>query len=247
MLFQTKLFRSILVLASSVAVAQSLPDVDKGQALFETHCTLCHGINGKGSRGPSLTRAKLAKAPDDAALKKLIEGGLEPEMPGSWFLSEQDLTHLVSYVRSLGKIAPEPLVGDAARGSKIYAQNKCSACHIVAGQGSGFGPELTEIASRRSVSYLRDSITSPAAALPEGFLMIEAKLQSGQTIRGIRANEDPFTIQIKDAAGHFHSLRKSDITTLNKLRGQSPMPAYKMPVSDLDDLVTYIASLGAKP
>lgn len=105
MLIQTKLFRSILVLASSVAVAQSLPDVDKGQALFETHCTLCHGINGKGSRGPSLTRAKLAKAPDDAILKKLIEGGLEPEMPGSWFLSGQDLTHLASYVRSLGPVA----------------------------------------------------------------------------------------------------------------------------------------------
>jgi hypothetical protein len=31
-----------------------------GQTHFETHYVLCHGIGGKESRGPSLTRATLA-------------------------------------------------------------------------------------------------------------------------------------------------------------------------------------------
>ena len=241
-----RMFRLILLLTAGVAYAQSPPELAQGQALFETHCTLCHGVNGKGSRGPSLTKAKLAKAPDDAALKKLIENGLEPEMPGSWFLAEPDVAHLIVYVRSLGKIVSEPVVGNALHGASLYTRNKCSGCHIVAGEGSGFGPELTEIATRRSPSHLRESIVSPAATLPEGFLMIEVKTRAGRTVRGIRANEDPFTVQIKDANGHFHSFRKSELSTLNKLRGQSPMPAYKLSPTDLDDLVAYLASLGAK-
>ena len=240
------MFRLILLFTAGVAYAQSPPELAQGQALFETHCTLCHGVNGKGSRGPSLTKAMLAKAPDDAALKKVIENGLEPEMPGSWFLTEPDVANLIVYVRSLGKIAAEPIVGNALRGATRYSQNKCSTCHIVAGEGSGFGPELTGIATRRSPSHLRESIVSPAATLPEGFLMIDVKTQAGHTVRGIRANEDPFTIQIKDSSGRFHSFRKSELSTLNKLRGQSPMPAYKLSPTDLDDLVAYLASLGAK-
>ena len=82
------MFRLILQLTAGVTCAQSPPELAQGQALLETYCALCHGVNGKGSRGPSLTKSKLAKAADDAALKKLVENGLEPEMPGSWFLTE---------------------------------------------------------------------------------------------------------------------------------------------------------------
>ena len=145
------MFRLILLLTASVACAQSPPELAQGQAFFETHCALCHGVNGKGSRDPSLTKSKLAKAPDDAAPKKLIENGLEPEMPGSWFLAEPDVANLIAYVRSLGKIVSEPVVGNALHGASLYTQNKCSACHIMAGEGSGFGPELTEIASRAAL------------------------------------------------------------------------------------------------
>ena len=171
---------------------------------------------------------------------------MEPEMPGFWFLSEPDVAQLIVNVRSLGKIGSEPLVGNALHGATLYSQNKCSACHSVAGVGSGYGPELTEIATPSSPCHLRKSIVSPTATVPEGFLMIEVKTPAGRTVRGIRANEDPFTVQIKDASGHFHSFRKSELSTLNKLRGQSPMPAYKLSPTDLDDLVAYLASLGAK-
>jgi cytochrome c oxidase cbb3-type subunit III len=243
------ILRWILALTACAAFAQTSPgSAEQGRELFESHCALCHGIGGKGSRGPSLTRLRLARAPDDAALKKLIEDGIEPEMPSSWFLAEGDVANLVQYVRSLGKIAPEPVVGDAMRGEKIYAQNKCGACHIMAGQGTGFGPELTEIGTRRSVTHLRESIVKPGAAVPEGFLMVEAKTKAGQTIRGIRANEDSFTIQIRDSTGRFHSLRKSSLAELRKLRGQSPMPSYEsMASADVDDLVAYLVSRGVKP
>lgn len=237
----------IVMLLGCGAFAQSPPNAEKGKTLFETHCALCHGIGGMGSRGPSLTRAKLAKAPDDVALVKVITEGIEPDMPGAWFLAEQDVVNLIGYVRGLGKVAPEPIVGDPARGAGVYARNKCSSCHIVGGEGTSFGPELTEIGPRRSAAHLRESVVNPSAAVTEGFLLLEGKTKSGQTIRGLRANEDQFTVQIKDSAGRFHSLRKSDLAALNKLRGQSPMPAYSLPSAELNDLVAYLASLGVKP
>jgi hypothetical protein len=41
------------------------PDLSAGKRMFERHCSLCHGIDGKGGRGPNLNRAQLFRAPDD--------------------------------------------------------------------------------------------------------------------------------------------------------------------------------------
>ena len=61
---------------------------------------------------------------------------------------------------------------------------------------------------------------------------------------GIRANEDTFTIQIKDSGGRYHSLRKEELKDLRKLRGESPMPAFEgiLSAADMQDLVAYLAS-----
>ena len=72
---------------------------------------------------------------------------------------------------------------------------------------------------------------------------------AGAAIRGIRVNEDSFTIQLRDAAGRHHSFRKSELNSLARLEGQTPMPAYERRIAgaDLDDLVAYLAGLKGKP
>jgi cytochrome c oxidase cbb3-type subunit 3 len=84
--------------------------------------------------------------------------------------------------------------------------------------------------------------------MPEGFLLVEATTLAGDKIKGIRVNEDTFSIQIKDATGQFHSLSKQDLKELQKLRGETPMPSYEAVFNtyELDDLVAYLASLGKK-
>lgn len=43
------------------AAATGLPDVERGQALYENHCVACHGRNVHGRTGkPPLTHAELA-------------------------------------------------------------------------------------------------------------------------------------------------------------------------------------------
>lgn len=224
-------------------------DVAAGKVVFEGHCALCHGMDAGGGRGPSLRRAKLTHAADDDALKSLIENGIAPEMPPAWFLSPEEIANVAAYVRTLGNVPPEALPGDPARGKAIYARSGCSACHILAGEGSGYGPELTDVGARRGSSRLRETLQNPAKTIPEDFLLVEANTNSGQTIRGIRLNEDTFSIQLKDQLGRFHSFRKSELRELRKLRGETPMPAYASALSaaELDDLINFLASQKGKP
>ena len=225
------------------------PDLAAGKVIFEGHCALCHGIDGGGGRGPSLHRAKLTHAADDEALKSLIENGIPPEMPEAWFLSKEEITNVAAYVRAFGKVPPETLPGDPARGRVIYSRSGCSACHILSGEGTGYGPDLTEVGARRNSSRLRETLQNPAKTIPENFLFLEITTDSGQTIRGIRLNEDTFTIQLKDQQGRFYSFRKSDLRDLKKLRGETPMPAYASALSpaELDDLIHFLSAQRGQP
>jgi cytochrome c oxidase cbb3-type subunit 3 len=231
------------------APAPAAPQRGSGKFLFESHCALCHGIDGGGGRGPSLRRRKLVRGADKEALKFLIENGIPPEMPDAWFLSKGEIASVAAYVRTLSNAPPEVLPGDAVRGRAIYARSGCSACHILAGEGSGFGPDLTEVGVRRGSARLRETLENPAKTIPENFLLVETTADSGQTVRGIRLNEDTFSVQLNDQQGRIYSFRKSDLRNLKKLRGETPMPAYGSVFSsaELDDLVKFLAAQRGKP
>jgi cytochrome c oxidase cbb3-type subunit III len=235
------------LVAISALAQVATPDAAAGKKIFESQCALCHGQTGTGGRGPSLNRPKLAKAPDDEALWKVISTGIEPEMPGAWQLNPHEVYSVAAYVRSLGAIPPEVLPGDPARGGRVYLSKGCAGCHMIAGKGEGYGPELTDIGTRRNGTHLRQTILRPASLLPEDFLYVAA-VKNGATVRGIRVNEDSFNIQIKDARGQFHSFAKSDLKELRRLRNETPMPSYEGSIStaELDDLVAYLASLRGK-
>jgi putative heme-binding domain-containing protein len=228
---------------------QQLPSRDavRGKRLFIAHCAHCHGIDGRGGRGPNLAQRVLSRAPDKKALFQLIRDGVDGgEMPGFWQLSDNEVWRVVAFVRSLGAVPRVPLPGDASRGKQIYeAMGGCASCHIVKGQGTGYGPELTRVGAIRSAAYLRESLIHADAAVPEGFLMVRVRTQDGTEISGQRVNEDSFTIQIRDAKNQFHSFRKLSLTSLQKEFGKSPMPSYERSLSsaEIDDVVAYLASL----
>src|SRR6516225_7679167 len=96
----------------SQSPASKSPDLAAAKLIFESHCALCHGIDGGGGRGPSLGRPKLARAADDEALKSLIENGIPPEMPEAWFLSKEEIAGLAAYVVPLAPI-PYPSTSTA--------------------------------------------------------------------------------------------------------------------------------------
>jgi cytochrome c oxidase cbb3-type subunit 3 len=82
------------------------------------------------------------------------------------------------------------------------------------------------------------------------YLPVRIVTRQGREVRGIRVNEDAFTIQVRDAAGKFYSLRKSDLELLDKQAGKSIMPGFasRLTAPELTDLVAYLVSLrGTEP
>jgi hypothetical protein len=69
--------------------------------------------------------------------------------------------------------------------------------------------------------------------------------RDGERVRGVRKNEDEFSIQIMDTRERLQGYLKSNLTevTMDK---QSVMPTYgsdRLPDRDLDDLLRYLATL----
>jgi putative heme-binding domain-containing protein len=220
---------AMFVLAATAAGARQDPiatmtagDLDHGKRLYVGQCAGCHGIEGVGGRGPALNRATFSRPKDNAELFNVIKNGIPgTEMPEAWHLTDREAWRVAGYVRSLGRTTEVKLPGDAGRGRELYRAKGCAGCHIVRGEGGNLGPELTEIGARRSAAYLRQSLVDPAAAVPEGFLVVTATTRDGRTVRGARANEDSFTIQLRDETNRFHSFRKSELKNLKKEFGAS--------------------------
>lgn len=252
---------TVLAMLPARAGAQSKADIDGGKLLFQGMCAACHGEGGTGADAPSLNRPKLQHAPTDAALVNILQNGIpNTAMPRVRRFTEGEERQLVAYIRSLGKLSDAKIPGDATKGADSYRSLGCAGCHIIKGQGGNLGPDLTDIGFMRGPTYLRQAIVDPGASLPKGVLQIPSRgyaeylplrivTRQGGEVRGIRVNEDAFTIQVRDQAGKFHSLRKTDLELLEKQTGRSLMPSFssRLTPPELTDLVAYLASLQGEP
>jgi putative heme-binding domain-containing protein len=208
-------------------------------------------MQGGGGTGANLRRPKLRHAADDQSLFDLIRTGIPGTgMPFTFAMTDNEVRDVIAYVRSLGRIPPEPFPGDPNKGLLIYRKAECSSCHIIAGKGGNLGPELSDIGSRRGVEFLRGAMLHPGkdrSLTSEGYatyVPVMAATRDGRVLTGMRVNEDTFTIQLRDINNRLYSLQKSDLDALDKLDG-SVMPTYEKMFSrsDIDHVVSYLASL----
>ena len=217
-----------------------------GKAIYRGNCAFCHGLTAKGGRGPNLVSAPLTHGDSDAALTKTIHEGLPGSgMPAFGGQSKSELTALIGHIHSLAgtTVRKTVQVGDPKAGKQVYASNGCASCHRIGEQGSDYGPELTRIGSARPLEYLRESITNPDADIPERYEGVTLVTKDGQRGRGVKVNEDSFSIQIRDIQMRYHSFWKDDLKEISDSK-KSLMPSYKtLSQPDLDNLVGYLQSL----
>jgi len=171
-------------------------------------------------------------------------------MPGFHGYQDEE-NNIVAYVISLQRqtnaegsgSSSHSAHGNAALGLSVYNAQGCSGCHRIGESGSVLGPELTRIGASRSYEYLKQSLVDPSTDITPGSDSVTAVMADGGTIRGIRINEDSFTLQLRDLSQHFVSLQKSDLKSL-KHDTASLMPRYdRLAAADLENLLTYMASL----
>ncbi len=168
-------------------------DAATGRKYFLGHCAFCHGDEGEGGRGVALTTGKLRHGSSDRELFRTIRRGIEgTEMPGAR-LSENEVWRVVAFARRLGaQGADEKAPGDPAQGRTLYQKTACGQCHVAEGAGGTLGPDLSEVGLRRSLKFLRESLTHPNAAVTRDYWTAQVVTRTGERLSGIRLNEDDY-------------------------------------------------------
>jgi putative heme-binding domain-containing protein len=257
----------------SAAIAQNpLKDDPKaakaGEYEFRINCALCHGLGARGGgRGPDLTRAVKKHTHSDADMFQVISNGIPgTAMPANGTngqgvgMTDEEIWQIITYIRSQEvKAAPKSL-GDPAHGKALfYGDANCSLCHMVEGKGGRLGPDLTAVGGSRTREAMIESVRDPSRRLawgltestkefPQEFESVTAVTADGKEIKGVTLNEDSFSVQIMDADEHIHLLDKASLRSFQKSRA-SAMPKYNADIlsdKDLEDIVAYLVSVGAK-
>lgn len=224
--------------------------IDAGKNIYRGRCGVCHGIDAKGYRGSDLTSGDWMHGGSDAQIFRTIQNGVTgTEMPAGGNLSEDEIWAVIAYLRTLavpGGAAPER--GDASRGERMFwarEQGNCGQCHMVGARGGRLGPNLTRIGAARSVAALEREIRKPAEVIPVGFETVTIATRDGRKIRGVRKNEDTFSVQVMTGAEDLLSFNKKDVEVTPEAE-RSLMPAYgadRLSDADLADVVRYLRSL----
>lgn len=222
----------------------------QGGALFQAHCTYCHGANGEGGRGVDLTTGRYRHGGSDANLYATIRNGIPgTEMPAVR-VTDDEVWKMVAFVKKLGAgISNEKAPGDIEAGKAVFkGKGGCLSCHAVGHDGGSLGPDLTGVGRRRNLEYLKESLLKPDADVAVAYRTFEIVTKSGQTVTGLRLNEDDISIQLRDREGNLQSFLKNSIREIHRDR-PSMMPGYgsKLDSKEIEDVVAYLISLRGAP
>ena len=220
--------------------------ISNGAAMFRTRCAGCHGPDAHGYLGPDLTAFWAAGGTDDRMFDTVRRGVPGTEMIGAdpQRVLDKEIWQMLAYIRTLSAVPAAPPTGDAANGERIFRAN-CNGCHKVNGRGGVLGPDLSRIGSARPRAGLQSKIRGSADFIRPGYEPVTLVTKDGERIRGVRKNEDEFSIQIMDARERLQGYLKANLAEFTTDR-QSLMPVYgpdRLGDHDLDDLLRYLTSL----
>jgi cytochrome c oxidase cbb3-type subunit 3 len=116
-----------------------------GERLFLTYCAQCHGSDARGNKGfPNLTDKDWLYGGEPSVIKETILHGRNGQMPSmaAALGSDEDITNVVHYVRSLSDLPSDPI--RVVLGKPKFAS--CAACHGADAHGNQAlgSPNLTD-------------------------------------------------------------------------------------------------------
>jgi len=205
------------------AASKSYPPelVQQGSALFRKDCSFCHGRDaGGGESGPDLTRSKLVTADVDGdKIGPVVRNGRPDKGMPPFDRSEQQIASLAAFIHTQlnkalasaaggrgsggrkGVDVSDLQTGNAEAGKRYFeGAGGCATCHSPTG-------DLAGLASRYSGLELEEQMLYPRHAKRK----ISVTLASGQTITGIVAYLDEFTVGLIDSAASYRSWRTRDV------------------------------------
>ena len=91
---------------------------------------------------------------------------------------------------------------------------QCLTCHRVAGKGGRIGPDLSRIGSARTQEAMIREIRTPHEWIPPAYETVTVTTKDGQKVRGVKKNEDAFSIQVMDMRERIQGYLKSNVEVL---------------------------------
>src|SRR6201996_4370123 len=169
---------------------------DRGQGIFSSSCSFCHGSQATGTeQAPNLLRSPLVFQDHggDTLGPFLKQGRPTLGMPAFPTLEPQQVQDISAFLhwriqQVRGTRLPETalLVGDAKAGQAYFnGAGKCSTCHSPTG-------DLAHIGSKDQPLALTTSFLTPPAKPSQ----VTVTLLSGQTVQGKLEYLDEFTVSL---------------------------------------------------
>jgi len=139
------------------------------------------------------------------------------------------------------------MTGDAGKGAVVFRRDNvgCIKCHQVRGEGTDFGPNLSEIGTKLGKDTLIESILDPSAGIAFGYEAWQIELRNGDEAYGLVTSETEDEITVKAVGGVTTHYKKAGIVKRTKQK-LSIMPAglqQNMSTPELVDLVEYLMTL----
>lgn len=216
-----RIFPSLL-LGVSLLSAQHPEPVSRGRELFVRNCSACHGDTAKGGRAPDLTTGNWKHGGSDDDLVRNITKGIAGTQMPPIPMPDADARAIIAFLRTLSGGVADEIRGDAARGRSVFA-SRCSGCHMFGGEGGTLGADLTRVREQKKPAAVAKAMSEPVPFVEAG------------GVRGIRKDEDTFTVQLFDARRKWHFLDKRKVTIR-----QTPAPHPALNASEADDVIAYL-------
>lgn len=145
---------------------------------------------------------------------------------------------------------PEIAGGNWLRGQKLFFSQKlaCAKCHVIRGEGSQVGPELSNLIHRDYASVRKD-IEFPNAAMNPDHVASNIELNDGDTVNGIIVSDKDQVIKLAMASG------VTDVLPRGRVKSVQPAELSLMPeglwaaLSEQErrDLMTYLLTVPLEP
>jgi len=135
------------------------------------------------------------------------------------------------------------LSGNSTKGKLVF-ENLCTTCHVVNGQGIGYGPELSQIGNKLPKEGLYRAIMFPNEGINYDYAGVTLEMQDGSVAMGIVESENESLVELRIMGGTTNFYDKSKIKE-RKPMDQSLMPTLtnSMSQEQLVDLVEYLRGL----
>src|SRR5216110_1035410 len=258
-------------MTASQAAAQRAPDyperpaaapeqVARGQQLFKSNCSFCHGSDGRGGEtGPNLVRAQVVLADQQGELiTPIVQNGLPAQGMPKLALSAADIAAIAAWLHSQplsDRGAPSTLdilVGNAKQGEAYFnGAGHCTQCHSVTGDLAGIGARYDPKTIQNMIvsggggrSFGRRRAASAAPKVPP--TTVTVTLPSGQTITGDLDHISAFVVALRERDGTYRSFARHDsipkVVVTNPLQWHIDMlPQWRD--AEIHDLTAYLVAL----